>query len=73
MPSPFEQVEAVSSLANIFHAAVQGATPSLYSDCFDGLQRRAPGRKKGCRDGSISPSQPSDAADYITMKKQRRH
>ena len=64
------QVEAASSLATIFHAAAKGE-PSHYSDCFGGAQSRPRTyeRRKGRQD---TPAAPSDPADNVSVKKQRR-
>ena len=73
-----EQVEAVSSLATIFHAAVKGRATSLYSDCFRSTQawpRTYERRKSRPReDAAAAPSSPADenADDNVCMKKQRR-
>ena len=64
-----EEVEAVSSLANIFHVA--NSTASHYSDCLlrPHTYERSE-RRKGRRHGDSSP--PTGAVDYVSMKKQRR-
>ena len=70
-------MEAASSLATIFHAAVKGRTTSHYSDCFSSTQRwpRAYDRRiSRPREDAATSSAPSDGAvdNNFCIKKQRR-
>ncbi len=70
------QVEAVSSLATIFHAAVKSRATSLYSDCFGSTQSwpRTYERRKSRPCDDAAAASPTDEAvdDNVCMKKQRR-
>jgi hypothetical protein len=73
-------VEAVSSLANIFHAAVKGRATSHYSDCFGSTQswpRTYERRKSRPREDAAAAFAAASRADDVVddnvcMKKQRR-